>query len=239
MISELFLIRSYSTFWKSLFPGGEDYVRLINSALGKNIHDSIQIDDKPQRRALINNVSFSIFEKVINKKLETKDFYNLNSNSSILIKVINEEKGNLSNLRYGTDLSTKISEIDFILIKWLSNSLLKNYSTKGGLTIRPKFKGCGLIFEAEGDILYNSTLTEVKAGDRNFGIHDIRQLYVYLALNYASKSFDINEIELFNPRTGVLWTEYIDVVSNNLAGTPTLEILNEIINFISNNNQSI
>lgn len=239
MITELSLIRSYSTYWKSLFPGGEDYVRLINSALGKKVHDSIHIDDKPQRRALINNVSFNIFENLINNSIDFNDFKVIDSNSSFLKEVIKEEKKQLSNLRYGTDLSIKISDTDLDLIKWLTSSLFNNYKSKNGLVIRPKFKGCGLIFEAEGDIFYDSTLTEIKAGDRNFGIHDLRQLYVYLALNYASKSYDIRKIELFNPRTGVIWREYIDVVSNNIAGSPTLEILNEIIDFISNNNQSI
>lgn len=239
MITELSLIRSYSNYWKSLFPGGEDYVRLINSALGKKVHDSIQIEDKPQRRALINNVSFNIFENLISKNIDINDFNVIEPNSTFLKGVIKEEKIKLSNLRYGTDLSTMVSKTDLKLIKWLANSLLNNYISKDGLVIRPKFRGCGLIFEAEGDILYNSTLTEIKAGDRNFGIHDLRQLYVYLALNYACKSYDIRKIELFNPRTGVLWREYIDVVSNNIAGAPTLEILNEIIDFISNNNQSI
>jgi hypothetical protein len=129
--------------------------------------------------------------------------------------------------------------IDFKLIKWISDSLIKNYSKVYKRTIRPKFKGCGILFETEGDIIYSNTLAEIKAGDRNFGILDIRQLYVYLALNNISPSYEINMIELFNPRTGILWNEYVDIVSENIAGTPTIEILYEIISFISNENKSL
>lgn len=239
MISELVLIRSYSTFWKALFPGGEDYIKLINSGLGKKVNDTFNIQDKPHRRALLNSISFSIFEKYINKEISHEVYKSLEPNSLLLKNIAHTERSRLANLRFGKDLSVKISEIDFRLIKWISDALVKNYSKVYRRTIRPKFKGCGIIFEAEGDIIYYNTLVEIKAGDRNFGIQDIRQLYVYLALNNLSPNFEIEKIELFNPRTGILWNEHIDIVSDNIAGTPTIEILYEIISFISNENKSL
>jgi hypothetical protein len=239
MISELAFIRSYNTFWKSLFPGGDDYVRLINSALGVKFDKPLAFNDIPNRRALINGISFSLFELNTLNEIKYNEIDKLTSDSSLLKKILLKEKKTLSNLRFGEKLSSKINDEELKVIKSISKRLIEQYSKKHQLKVRPKFKGCGIIFEANGDIVYSSTLSEVKAGDRNFNIQDIRQLYVYLALNHQSKEFNITQIELCNPRTGVIWREYIDVVSDNIAGSSTIEVYNEIINFISNDNRSL
>lgn len=239
MISELAFIRSYNTFWKSLFPGGDDYVRLINSALGKKFDKPLAFEDIPNRRALINGISFSIFELYTVDGIKISDIDKLKPGSLLLKKILLKEKKSLSNLRFGEKFSSKINDEELKVIKSISKRLIGEYSKKNQLIIRPKFKGCGILFEANGDILYSSTLSEVKAGDRNFNIQDIRQLYVYLALNHQSKEYQIDQIELCNPRTGVVWCEYIDIVSDNIAGSSTIEIYNEIINFISNDNRSL
>lgn len=239
MISELTFIRSYNTFWKSLFPGGDDYVRLINSALGEKFDKPLNFDDIPNRRALINGVSFSLFEKLTLNEIKINDIDKLSTDSSFLKEILLKEKKSLSNLRFGDKLSNKINDEELKVIKSISKRLIEQYSKKNQLKVRPRFKGCGILFEANGDIVYSSTLSEIKAGDRNFNIQDIRQLYVYLALNHQSKEFKINQIELCNPRTGVVWREYIDIVSDNIAGSSTIEVFNEIINFISNDSRSI
>jgi len=239
MISELAFIRSYNTFWKSLFPGGDDYVRLINSALGEKFDKPLAFADIPNRRALINGISFSLFELQTLNEIKTNAIDELTSDSSVLKKILLQEKKTLSNLRFGEKLSSKINDEELKVIKSISKRLIEQYSKKHQLKVRPRFKGCGIIFEANGDIVYSSTLSEVKAGDRNFNIQDIRQLYVYLALNHQSKEFKITQMELCNPRTGVIWREYIDVVSDNIAGSSTIEVYNEIINFISNDNRSL
>lgn len=239
MISELAFIRSYNTFWKTLFPGGEDYIRLINSALGERFDRALEVNDIPNRRALINSIAFSLFELHSRNELDFKDIDKMTSENPMLKKILLKEKKALSNLRFGEKLSTKISETELIVIKSLSKRLITKYFKKGNLHLRPTFKGCGIIYEANGDLIYGSTLSEIKAGDRNFNIQDIRQLFVYLALNHQSKEYKINQIELCNPRTGLIWREYVDIVSENIAGSSSIEIYNEIINFISNFNRSI
>lgn len=239
MISELAFIRSYNTFWKTLFPGGEDYIRLINSALGERFDRALEVNDIPNRRALINSIAFSLFELHSKNELDFKDIDKMTSENPLLKKILLKEKKALSNLRFGEKLSTKISETELIVIKSLSKRLITKYLKKGNLHLRPTFKGCGIIYEANGDLIYGSTLSEIKAGDRNFNIQDIRQLFVYLALNHQSKEYKINQIELCNPRTGLIWREYVDIVSENIAGSSSIEIYNEIINFISNFNRSI
>lgn len=239
MISELTFVRSYNTFWKSLFPGGEDYVRLINSALGERFAKPLAFNDIPHRRALINGISFSLFELHTLNEEETDNIDRLTSDNPLLKKVLLKEKKALSNLRFGNKLSSKINGEELKVIKSISKRLIEQYSRRHQLKVRPHFKGCGIIFEANGDIVYNTTLSEVKAGERNFNIQDIRQIYVYLALNHESKELKLTQMELCNPRTGMIWCEYIDDVSDNIAGRSTIEVYSEIINFISNDNRSL
>lgn len=239
MISELSFIRTYNTYWKSLFPGGEDYIRLINSALGDSFATQIKIEDKPFRRALINNISFSFFEMVTNKEISIQELDKLTLETKSLKSSVTKETKSLSNLRFGDKLSSKLSDDELTIVKTIAKRLVTQYSTKSKIIVRPKFQGCGILFEANGDIHYQNTLVEIKAGQRNFSIQDLRQIYIYGAMNHPTKKYEINQIELCNPRTGILWKEYIDVVSENIAGASTVEIFKEIITFISADNRSL
>ncbi len=107
MISELVFIRSYNTFWNSLFPGGDDYVRLINSILSVKFENPLTIDDIPNRRALVNGISFSLFELVINNEMTALNIDNLSVDNPKLNKLILIEKKALSNLSYGKSFSNK------------------------------------------------------------------------------------------------------------------------------------
>lgn len=239
MISELTFIRTYTSFWNSLFPGGEDYIRLINSSLGERVAKPIEIEDYPFRRALINSISFSLFEKIISKSLFVEEFQALKVDSELLLNLSIDEKLFLSNLRFGEKVSYTVSENELQIIKILTRRLLSQYSHSYKTICRPHFKGCGILFESQGDLIYNTTLVEVKAGLRNFSILDIRQLYVYLSLTHQSKEYEITCIELFNPRTGIVWQALVDAVSEYIAGASSMEVCQEIINFISNNNHSL
>lgn len=239
MISELSFIRTYNSFWKSIFPGGEDYIRLINSTLGESFAKQIDFKDPPFRRALINNVSFSFFELIINKNLTIWEFEELTDTSDLLIKSIATEIKILSNLRFGNMLLPELIGNEILTIKIIVKRLVGQYRFKAQLVLRPAFLGCGILFEANGDIYYDSTLVEIKAGQRSFSILDLRQLYTYAAMNHLNKEYEIIEIELCNPRTGFLWREYIDIVSENISGYSTIEIFKEIITFISEDNRSL
>lgn len=109
---------------------------------------------------------------------------------------------------------------------------------KSRLKVRPLFPGCGILNSAEGDIFYSGTLVEIKAGQRNFSILDIRQLYISLALNQFYNRYNILFIELFNPRTGLLWRENKEIVSQNISGNSTIEIITEIINHVTSETNS-
>lgn len=239
MITELAFIRTYNNFWKTLFPGSDDYIRLINSGLTERFEKPISIEDVPSRRALINSIAFSIFEKFIEKEISTSNIDKLNPSSLFLKKTISAEIKNLANLNFGEKISNKLSNEELAIIKIITKRLINRYASKVELITSPLFSGCGLLFESKGDIIHKNTLVEIKAGQRSFSVQDLRQLFVYLALNHQSKEYKIKSIELCNPRTGFYWTDKIDIVSENISGASSIEIFNEIISFISNDNRSL
>jgi hypothetical protein len=228
MISELYFIKTYNSFWNQLLFGAEDYVKAINSTGFKSSLNRIGIDDTPNRRILINNISFSLFKKAVNDEIklqETNDIY--------LIQLAEKEKILLSNVKFSNALNSDLNSNEIEIIKEISKRLFEKYIKKNKLLVSPKFNGCGMLFSSYGDLIYNdNTLVEVKAGDRNFNTKDLRQLYTYVALNYASTNVIFENIELFNPRTGKLWKENIEVVSNSISEYSTIEIIDEILKFI-------
>jgi hypothetical protein len=66
----------------------------------------------------------------------------------------------------------------------------------------PSFPGSGVVSSCRGDLLAGTTLVEVKAGNRGFRAEDVRQVLVYLALNYVARQHEITHMMLLNPRSG-------------------------------------
>ncbi len=97
----------------------------------------------------------------------------------------------------------------------------------------PFFPGCGWLDDAEGDVLANETLIEIKAGDRLFRGIDLRQILCYCALNFSAKSYEIEGICLLNPRSGTYFGDDLEHLCQQTAGTSATNVLGEIVNYVS------
>lgn len=240
MISEKTFIKYYSSFWDQLLPGADHYLRMINSGLKERIFPPITIEDIPVRRALISSMAYNLFYKY-HKGIITKNEIDLLDSESPVLAVIKEESftkvSSLSNSdTFNSDLT--VNEIKIVLI--LANRLCDFLKSKKNIKVYPKFQGCGLLFDCYGDLKYDKTLVEIKAGESNFSKFDIYQLITYGTLDYANGSlFDLQHFELLNIRTGVSWIESIETVCEIIAGCSSVELYSEITNFISNNYRSI
>lgn len=230
MISELHFIKTYNFFWNSLFNSAEDYIKSVNSVKIELFPLSIEFNDKPNRRILVNNIAFKMFQL----GAEERQLPSTLISSAIvdLKQITSDQKNRLKNLRFGNLISTDLSAEENSIIISMADRIYNQYHTKEGLVISPLFKGCGMLFSSYGDVIYENTLVEIKAGDRNFKSIDLRQLYTYMALEYASTKRIFNHVELYNPRLGYLWREDIDTVSNSISGFSTVEILDEIISYL-------
>ena len=96
------------------------------------------------------------------------------------------------------------------------------------LTFEPRFSGCGIIDECFGDILYEKTLYEVKAGERSFRSIDLRQVLVYCALDYAAGNRAISGVCLLNPRHGVHWYAPVSEIASECGAGGAVELMDEL-----------
>ncbi len=237
MISEKTFIRYYSSFWEQLLPGIDHYIRMINSGFKERLFTPITTPDIPNRRAIINGIAFRLF---YNFKAHSIPYKNLKINSQELLKIKKSEEKKMSFLNNSNDFENELNDNEFKIIIELTNRLIQYVSSKPEMLIYPEFQGCGLLFNCSGDLLFNDTLIEVKAGNSNFSRQDMYQLLTYGALNHISTNkINLTNFELINIRTGIQWNEDIESVCEIIGGASSSEVYSEIVNYISNNYRSI
>ncbi len=235
MISELSLIRRFTSFWNQLIPGCDSYVRLINEELFTRFEKPLRYNENILNRALINNVSFNLFKEMLSGKLKRKDLGKIDDKDSFN-KLVNKERVFLSRFSQQVNPQLPFLESEIKSIKTISLRLYDQFKSEKAVVLSPVFAGSGILKMVEGDILVGNTLVEVKSGERKFSVYDVRQLLVYCALNYQNKNYGIEEIELLNPRTGVFFAETVKEISMRTGSMSPEELFSEIIYFVSENN---
>ena len=240
MISEKTFIRYYSSFWEQLLPGVDHYIRMINSGFKERLYYPIENEDIPTRRALVNGIAYHLFYEVNKGHLNVLELAEYSSDTKQLVDIQKNEAKKMDSLNNSENFEDDISSNELSIIKDLVKRLVDFSNGKPNLVVYPKFQGCGLLFDCYGDMLYRSTLVEVKGGKSNFGRQDLFQVLTYGALNYISDNpIVIDKFELLNIRTGVNWYEDVEEVCEVIAGASSAEVYSEIVNYISNNYRSI
>jgi hypothetical protein len=237
MISETTFASSYASFWNSLAPNAERFVRLLNLNLDR-YRDPIPSLSEPHRRGFLNDIAFRNFEW---------NYRRTEGTSIPRQQIVQEARDYL--LKFGSvsesDLGD-LSETEWVEVGILIHSTelfatrLKTVDTRSEtFQISPKFQGCGIVDSSNGDILIGHTLVEIKAGDRTFRSIDIRQLLTYCALNSLAHKYSIDDVSCVNPRRGVYFFVPLETLCRELAGKSSAEVLAEITYFISSGDLSL
>lgn len=233
MISERKFSNSYTSFWNQLLPTADSFLRQLNLASERF---SLPIDsDMPadrDKRAVINELAFRIFKKKAEGfKLSADIVMNIENDVRLYIGRL---APNINNIPALTDNELKESnKLVAALASYFHRVDLKT------LVFWPSFKGCGRLGECKGDIIQNDKLIEVKAGDRHFRIIDVRQLIVYLSLNFISNQYILTNIGLVNPRTGLHFECSVDFLIESSSGSKSVDVYSDVIDFISTESGSI
>lgn len=98
---------------------------------------------------------------------------------------------------------------------------------------RPRFPGCGIVHDCEGDFLAGSTLYELKNVERDFRLADLRQVLCYCALNAAAGKYRIDAVGLVNARSGGYYTADVAAVALAASGSSATDLYSEITNYMS------
>jgi hypothetical protein len=108
----------------------------------------------------------------------------------------------------------------------------------GAIVCNPRFPGCGMVDECEGDLLVSDALFEIKAGDRLFRAIDLRQVLTYLALNHAGGAFALRAVGLVNPRVGISFEMSRDEFCFEVSGRHSTQLLDAIVHGIASGDVS-
>jgi len=227
MISERKFSNSFSSFWNELLPTADSFVRRTNLSLERYCRptDSI-LDTNPDRRSVINELSFRLFMSLAKgKELSYNDKMELSVKVSHYIE----------KLAPNITIDLPISQEELHEAESLSSSLSAYFSDReiGSLRFWPLFRGCGRMHACRADIIKNDKLIEVKAGDRHFRITDFRQIITYLSLNSISKQYVIENIALVNPRKGLSSEITVESLIGNCSRRKPVDVFGDIIEFLS------
>lgn len=235
MISASTFCKVHSSFWKSVTPTTDIFVRRLN--LGHYVREfpGMASSAAPLRRGFINEVAFAAFCQTAGKShgwppnpLTAEELDQAVSYVRSL-PIRRETQGEItSEVGLAPEEVADINEQQRRLIWMFSFN-----KPAGSLLTEPVFPGCGMIDSCRGDLIASDALYEVKAGDRLFRSVDVRQLIVYGALNFISKRFKIERLGLFNPRVGIAATMTADDLCFEISGKQSSELFSEIAAVIS------
>ncbi|KID57492.1 hypothetical protein JF50_09860 [Pseudoalteromonas luteoviolacea] len=239
MISESTFSKKFTSFWNEILPNSKNYVRLINGGLLDPVYEPFDTAERKNNTALVNVLSFNMFRELCNKSQTIGQLSNSSYfDSQNFENLLENGMAYLSKFSYGAECSLPLSVKEKEQASQLFRHMYIRYvANNSNVVIDPKFDGCGFINESFGDIISDHTLVEIKSGERRFSLTDIRQLLIYLVLNhYSKKPFQINYIELFNPRMGIAFTEDVESFCLNISALNSQELFAEVQKFIVDNN---
>jgi hypothetical protein len=227
MISEVSFSRGYTSFWAEYAPWLNDYVSSINKGIVERLQYPIEIEDDSIHRSINNIIAFTLFKNVI-----------VNSDNDIE-KAFVEAKKIAANYPRNNIESYTLSESYKKIILSQCKRLVERYKDKS-TEFYPQFSGCGIMESCQGDIFYNETLVEIKAGERGVLSSDIKQIIIYCALNWLSKNPKIiKRVEFYNPRQGILWESELEELIITVSSLPIEDLFDQIGKYLINMSEDI
>lgn len=235
MISERILSRHYASFWDELLPFGEKFVRVIN--LSYQRYDfSHEYDGHPDAdiRAYVNELGFE-FYALLHEQTAQNSYADIASldTSSLEQQVAERINGLSSGSANVSSLLNPHNKKEAIELANATKAYFDSQHRAGNVRIKPRFVGCGFVDDCFGDVLVDTTLVEIKAGDRNFRSTDIRQLLVYAALNSVSQHMHLEDVALLNPRRGIFYRTSLQTLCVECSAQDSSTILSRIVNYVS------
>lgn len=232
MISAEQFARHSASYWDQALPMLEHLVRVTNLATDRYLPPLPSPAD-PDRRSVVAEVAFAMFrESVVGIDQRTADERFPLSATAIASGIARvatltgkgpSDLGGLNDDEKGDAASLGERLITFFRERRMLRPLV----------VGPRFDGCGLIDESEGDVLAAQTLFEIKSVERAFRSSDYRQVIVYCVLNHAKRGETIDAVGLLNPRLGTYVVQSVEELSLAVSGLKAIDLFEEIVRHIS------
>lgn len=223
------LSRGYASVWKRTFPFISKLVRKTNLQK-ETFEDHLTSKVDSSRRAIVNEIGFRIFEKAneLNvENLEAEDIRAISVHACEYIASLERDEN--------FAMPSKEELRESILIARRTRRYFSENEPYSELIISPEFNGCGMVSPCFGDVLSGGdTLYEIKAGEREFRVSDLKQLLVYATLNFSEHDETIKYLALMNPRLGDFVKLGVKESVEIASGKSAADAFYELINFFDN-----
>ena len=231
MTSETAFAQHHTSTWRLLAPTIDLYIRKMNFLLYEREFPVLKSNVVSERRGFINEIAFNafcaIFADIMVRELSDKIWRAATEEARIKISLLENVRPESITDPISTELEDCVEQVRRLQV------FVSRESKNKGVEVRPKFSGAGIIGSCEGDIYFDSSLFEIKAGQRKFRAVDLKQLLTYAALNNSARSRPLSQLGLFNPRMGTSFSATLDDVCLEISGCTAAELLPEIIRVIS------
>ena len=230
MITEKHFALSHAAFWHQLLPTAEGYVRECNTEAAR-FQEPLESSLPPSQRGMINEVAFRLFAAGIRLASSPAKL-----SPDVIEECIREARDHILRMREAQRVPVQAPEkAGIVEAVTLAGRIEKFFETgsPGTPVVSPRFLGCGWLDACQADVLAEGVLFEVKAGERGFRSIDLRQVLCDLGLNFAAKFYDIRDVCLVNPRSGRYVSETVERLCQRTAGRPAVEVLGDIVEYIS------
>ncbi|WP_313951401.1 hypothetical protein [Accumulibacter sp.] len=241
MISEKEIAKQFNGLWNDTLPLlTPQLVGLFNAVHSDDLTEfpggkfkRIAIGANVEKHDLVAELSFQVAKLSVERGipihgigLGTEDFKDAYRNSTAFLrKYASEDSGFLLNAEEISEALTIASQYE---------GFFSHVSAKT-IEFSPRISGAGYLGSCCADLSVDDTLYEIKTVSRNIAGKDIRQLILYLALQYSTGKRRWLYAGFFNPRKCTHYRFSVDhLMYRTSGGRSTSEVFADIVDFLSN-----
>lgn len=227
MISEKKLAVVFTSLWREITPLAERFVRHQNLQMSR-FTLPMSSDVTAGMRGISGELGFRLFCSAKSNNLEPMDL-----STDTISELADETVAYIRRFRQFNRVEVQLPDRNAIADAELLAQRLCIFfdSSRGPLLLRPQFAGVGALDACEGDVLAGDTLFEIKSADRTLRVIDIRQLLVYCAINFATRKYEIRNVGIVNPRSGLFFVQPLTEMVREVSGGSVPDILSTIVEF--------
>jgi len=208
----------HTSIWTQVTPTMEQVVRWANSekfSLGR----SVSSRSDSQRNSLIAETAFLLAR------------YSHASSDPPPVEMELEARSFLTHLPRTESVAEALTPEEWEEVYEIRERIVAYTHWLPETEFSPTIPGCGVVDQAIGDAVSGTELIEIKAVARPFRSIDFRQILTYAAM-YYSVGRRLEKITLLNPRNSCRFSSTLDVVASGSSGKPTVELLQELVEWM-------
>ncbi len=250
MISERTFVSSFSGFWEELLPlltpkfvhlFNDGFRRNLNDDGGREVHEVPRVAESDSDPAFIAEFAYYLARVAAEHGIDTDLAFGDEEKRAVA------ERDALAAVDSRQSLA-QASPQPRVAVPLTSNelseaqALARNYTyffehlKAPGKQVYFQYPvpGAGFISTCYADLIVASSIFEIKTVTRNLGRRDIRQLFVYLALQSQTEEQRWRTGGFFNPRRATFFEfevdEFVPLIS---GGKSSVESFRELLEFVS------